>query len=68
MDKYIRIQLHCTYIHVLYFNHVPPSPDCTVPLLFQIALEPYSPSVFLSCGEDGSVLEVDLREDAKRNK
>jgi WD repeat-containing protein 42A len=34
----------------------------------KIALEPYSPHVFLSCGEDGSVLEVDLREEAKRNK
>ncbi|CAI8025226.1 DDB1- and CUL4-associated factor 8 [Geodia barretti] len=34
----------------------------------KIALEPYSPDMFLSCGEDGSVLEVDLREEAKRNK
>lgn len=36
--------------------------------LYQIALEPYSPHVLLSCGEDGSVLEVDLREEAKRNR
>ncbi|XP_019851127.1 PREDICTED: DDB1- and CUL4-associated factor 8-like isoform X1 [Amphimedon queenslandica] len=35
----------------------------------KLAIEPDNPHVFLSCGEDGSVLEVDLREDVpQRNK
>lgn len=34
----------------------------------KVAVEPDSPHIFLSCGEDGSVLEVDLRDEPRRNK
>jgi len=34
----------------------------------KLAVEPDSPHVFLSCGEDGRVLEVDLREEPRQNK
>ena len=35
----------------------------------QLALEPDNPHVFLSCGEDGNVLQIDLRENgSQRNK
>ena len=34
----------------------------------KLALEPDSPHVFLSCGEDGGVMEVDLREDPPKRK
>lgn len=38
------------------------------PHTHQLALEPDSPYVFLSCGEDGGVMEVDLREDPPKRK
>lgn len=34
----------------------------------KVATQPDSAHVFLSCGEDGSVLQVDLRENEQRNK
>ena len=34
-----------------------------------IAIEPDNPHVFLSCGEDSNVLQIDFREDStQRNK
>ena len=38
--------------------------DC----ILQLSVEPDSPHVFLSCGEDGTVLQIDLREEDTRNK
>ncbi len=32
--------------------------------VFQLALEPDSPHVFLTCGEDGAAFQIDLRDPA----
>ncbi len=40
-----------------------------ISILLQLAIEPDNSHVFLSCGEDSNVLQIDLREDnSERNK
>lgn len=53
-----------------YFNRIKKIFSVIFVFIFiQLAIEPDNPYVFLSCGEDGSVLEIDLREDMpQRNK
>ncbi len=43
---------------------------CVTGVVFtQLSIEPDSPHVLLSCGEDGTVLQIDLREpEDERNK
>ena len=64
-----------SHMHIMYTHtHTPtPTPTPTHPhphplAPTQVAVEPGSPYIFLSCGEDGSVLEVDLRDEPRRNK
>ena len=63
--------------HVIQVQHIKvPLPPPLSPLSFllpspnpspmQLALEPDCPHVFLSCGEDGTVFQIDLREATPR--
>ena len=56
------IDIRCLHTHKLHPLYTPTT-------ITQLSVVPDSPNVFLSCGEDGMVLEIDLRDEpGTRNK